>query len=263
VKTHARIDYEACPLCGGESGDELGTASVTKHPLFKAGLPETLRWLRCGGCGHVFASGYFGPEALSLLFSSANPSQLPGVGDVDRGRQVSARIVERVVTARAGALGRWLDVGFGNGALVTTAAEFGFHAVGLDVREAAVQRLNEFGYEAHAGSLDDFHPEARFDVVSLADVLEHLTFPKQALEQVAALLAPGGCVFISTPNLDSFHWKAMDRAGKNPYWAELEHLHVFGRERLYELLRELGFEPLRYSVSERYLAGMEVLARRA
>lgn len=257
---HARIDYEACPLCGFESGDELGVANVTRHPLYKPGLPQTLQWLRCAGCGHVFASGFFGPDALALLFSGANAGQLPGVGDVDRGRQVSARIIERVVAARGGSLGRWLDVGFGNGALVTTAAEFGFTAVGLDVRADAVQRLREFGYEAHAVSLEAFQTEARFDVISLCDVLEHVTYPKQALRQVQALLAPGGCVFISTPNLDCFQWQAMDRAGQNPYWAELEHLHVFGRARLVALLVELGFAPATYSVSERYLAGMELLA---
>lgn len=32
--------------------------------------------------------------------------------------------------------------------------------------------------------------------------------------------------------------------------------------RLYELLEEHGFEPLHYSVSERYRACMEVIARR-
>jgi hypothetical protein len=54
----------------------------------------------------------------------------------------------------------------------------------------------------------------------------------------------------------------MDRAGKNPYWSELEHLHNFGRARLEALLREVGFTPTAYAVSERYLAGMEVVAKR-
>jgi SAM-dependent methyltransferase len=263
VSTHARIDYDACPLCGFESGEELGVAPVTRHPLFKPGLPETIQWVGCGQCGHVFASGYFGPEALALLFSGANASQLPGAGDVERHRLMAARIVERVVTARGGTLGKWLDVGFGNGALVTTAAEVGFTAVGLDARVDAVTRLREFGYAAHVGLLEDFTSDERFDVISLADVLEHVTFPKVALDKVTSLLAPGGHVFISTPNLDSFSWRVCDKVANNPYWGELEHLHVFGRERLYKLLAEHGYVPLQYSVSERYLSGMEVLARRA
>lgn len=256
----SRVDYEACPLCEFESGDELGVADLRRHPLFKPGLDESLKWLRCGLCGHVFASGHFTPEALKLLFSVANPSQLPGSGDIDRGRQLSGRIVERVVAARGGRLGRWLDAGFGNGALVTTAVEFGFHGVGIDVRADAVKRLAEFGYDAHESTLEAYSPTSPFDVVSLCDVVEHLEFPKQALAKVKQMLAPEGTLFISTPNLDCFQWKALDAAGKNPYWAELEHLHVFGRARLCALLEELGFGGFRYSVSERYLAGMEVLA---
>jgi hypothetical protein len=63
--------------------------------------------------------------------------------------------------------------------------------------------------------------------------------------------------------MESMLWKAMDRQRANPYWAEIEHYHNFGRSRLYALLREMGFEPLRYGISERYRAGMEVIARKA
>jgi hypothetical protein len=54
----------------------------------------------------------------------------------------------------------------------------------------------------------------------------------------------------------------LERERKNPYWGELEHLHNFGRRRLYALLEETGFCPVRYGVSQRYLASMEVVARR-
>lgn len=249
-------------MCGHTEGDGVGSADVTKHPLYKEGLPPTLEWLRCGRCEHVFARGWFRPDALELLFSGANASQLPGNGNLDQQRQQSARIIERVVAARDGALGRWLDVGFGNGAVVTTAAEFGFHAVGIDVRAEAVERLKLFGFEAHCAPLESFTPAEKFDVVSLCDVLEHVTWPRAALEKAVSLLAPGGCLFVSTPNREAFHWRVLDLAKQNPYWAELEHLHIFGRTQLVKVLEELGLPSCRYSVSERYLVGMELLARR-
>jgi hypothetical protein len=37
----------------------------------------------------------------------------------------------------------------------------------------------------------------------------------------------------------------LDRQKANPYWAEIEHCHNFSRSRLYALLREMGFEPVR------------------
>ena len=54
----------------------------------------------------------------------------------------------------------------------------------------------------------------------------------------------------------------MDRNESNPYWAEPEHCHNFTRERLYTLLRQVGFDPCHYAVNARYVAGMEVIARK-
>ena len=54
----------------------------------------------------------------------------------------------------------------------------------------------------------------------------------------------------------------LDRLEANPFWAELEHYHNFGKQRLYALLRENGFEPVDYGISERYYLCMEVIARK-
>jgi SAM-dependent methyltransferase len=263
ASTFARIPFEACPLCGHEEADVLHEASCAAHPLYRRELPGTIRWVCCTGCRHVFTDGYFGPDALALLFSGANAAQLPG-SEVGMARQTSARIVERVLGLMDGRdpeQASWLDVGFGNGSLLTTAAEFGFEAVGIDVREEPVRRLAELGFQVHRADMMAFAPERTFDVLSLADVLEHVPFPRPALAQARTLLAPGGLLFVSMPNRDSFNWQALDREGRNPYWGELEHLHNFGRAGLYALLRESGFEPVQYAVSQRYVAGMEILAR--
>jgi protein O-GlcNAc transferase len=127
--------------------------------------------------------------------------------------------------------GRWLDVGFGSGALLTTASEFGFEAVGLDLRAESIQEMVRFGYEAHRLDLEGFHPDRAFDVVSMADVLEHMPFPRKALARVHQLLSDEGLLFVSMPNIDAFVWKMLDRNGENPYWGEIEHLHNFGRTR--------------------------------
>jgi SAM-dependent methyltransferase len=262
VSQLARVLYEACPLCGHEEVDVVGTTSCRAHALYRAELPEAMRWLSCTRCHHVFVDGWFDDAALAVLFQGANTNQLPGLADLDRWRQISARIVERVQTARGRVGGRWLDVGFGNGSLVTTAVEYGFEALGLDVRQDAVTRLRAEGFSAECTTLEHFTSAVPFDVISFCDVLEHMPFPRVALERAHRLLSEHGVVLVSAPNRDCYHWQAMDRAGKNPYWSELEHLHNFGRARLESLLREVGFTPAAYSVSERYLAGMEVVARR-
>lgn len=257
----ARIPYEACPLCDAADSRERMVGDCSGHPLYKPLLPKKQRWLACGQCGHEYVDGYFGPVALEILFSGTAPNQTPGE-DVENQRYVWSRVLDAVGLVRPPG-GRWLDVGFGNGSLLTTAEEFGYDVVGLDLREDSVRLMRELGYEAHAIELEEYSPAEPFDVVSMADVLEHMPFPKRALHHVREILRPDGLLFVSMPNADSFLWKLLTRNGVNPYWGELEHYHNFGRRRLYALLEECGLEPLRYGVSFRYRACMEVIARKA
>jgi SAM-dependent methyltransferase len=257
----ARVLYTHCPLCEGGSLMDLRQDDCRHHPLYQPDLPATISWRGCETCGHIFTDGYFDEAGLASLFSTANPAQVPGL-DTERHRPVTARIVDRVSGVRGALGGRWLDVGVGNGALQTTAEEFGYETVGLELREACAEKLRALGYDVRCLELESLPAEERFDVISMADVLEHVAFPAQTLQAAHERLQPGGLLFVSMPNVDTFVWRQLDEAGTNPYWAELEHYHNFSREHLYWLLRRNGFEPCHYAVSERYRAGMEVIAVR-
>jgi hypothetical protein len=100
-----------------------------------------------------------------------------------------------------------------------------------------------------------------YSVISLCDVLEHMPFPRAALLHAKRMLEDNGVLLVSCPNMDCTSAQFLTSAGSNPYWGEIEHYHNFGRARLYALLRECGFEPVNYAVSERYRLGMEVIAR--
>lgn len=69
-------------------------------------------------------------------------------------------------------------------------------------------------------------------------------------------------MLLSMPNTDTLLWALMTQHNANPYPGELGHYHNFGRARLYDLLREVGLEPVRYGISERYRVCMEVVAKR-
>lgn len=254
-----RLIYEACPLCGSRETALLREADCSKHALYIPVVPPTMRWMRCAGCEHVFTDGYFSPEVIDDVFKGAHPNQMPG-WNFEQQRMVSARMVERV--ARRSEIGRWLDVGFGNGSLLFTAAEWGFTPVGLDLRPACVKAMADLGFEAYCQDIATFDQVAGVSVVSMADVLEHMPYPKIGLQAAHRLLKPGGTLFVSMPHYGCPAWQLLDRAAANPYWGELEHYHNFSRDRLSALLRETGFEPLDYSVSERYRVCMEQIARR-
>jgi SAM-dependent methyltransferase len=246
-------------LCESEALADAAKGDVSGHPLYHPSLERIVQWKRCTSCGHVFTEGYFSDEALQLIFSRTHENQQAGF-DLEQQRYLSARIVEKVLPYASS--GTWLDVGFGNGSLLFTVQEYGFTPLGLDLRAENVKAMTAFGIEAHCRDLADLSMDGACAVISMADVLEHAPYPKKVLEAARRLLSDQGVLFVSLPNMESMAWKAMDRQRANPYWAEIEHFHNFGRSRLYALLAEMGFAPVRYGISERYRAGMEVIARK-
>lgn len=100
---------------------------------------------------------------------------------------------------------RVLDVGCGAGHLGRLLKERGHHVTGLElVPEAAAEASRcldrvvtadvEAGFPFDAGS---------FDAVVFADLLEHLVDPWRVVREAAALLAPGGVVVASVPNMQN------------------------------------------------------------
>jgi len=106
--------------------------------------------------------------------------------------------------------GRVLDVGCGTGFLLEELARRGFRGRGIDLSPESVEiakgRLAELGaadrLTAEVGSAYE-PPEGPYDLIALTDVLEHLEDPRGCVAALAAQLAPGGLLVISTPNRHS------------------------------------------------------------
>ena len=254
-----RILYAACPLCNSTKFRPHAYADCSKHQLYVPQIPAKIQWMRCDDCEHVFTDGYFSEVQNAALFAKAQPNQLPG-HNIEQGRALAGRIVERVCQLNGGAFGRWLDIGFGDGSLLMTAQEFGFEPVGIDVRQQAVDKLKAFGIEAYKDEIKSKRGD--YSIISIADALEHMPFPKRQLDLSRAILQPNGILFVSCPNMDTVAWRDATAKNANPYWLEIEHHHCFTRRRLYDLLAECGFTPISYAVSERYRMGMEIIARK-
>ncbi|MEL7165625.1 MAG: class I SAM-dependent methyltransferase [Pseudomonadota bacterium] len=252
-----RILYDACPLCQSTNTAHLVTGACDRHACYDPSLSPTINWVKCADCSHVFAEGYYTDAALQVMFRKTQDSQVVGT-NLEQNRAISARMIERVLPYQDS--GAWLDVGFGNGSLLFTAAEFGFDTVGLDLRQTTVTAMQNIGFEAHLADICDFKDDRQMSVISMADVLEHTHFPVECLRAAHRLLKPGGVLFASMPNSDCMIWDVATQQNANPYWGEMEHYHNFSRQRLYALLEETGFVPKRYGISERYRMCMEVVA---
>jgi protein O-GlcNAc transferase len=254
-----RRAYEACPLCGSHSHKPFLAADCSKGPAYRSALAPQVHWHLCEDCDHFFTEGYFEDAAIFAPVAS----EALGYA-MEAGRRAAAPRVA-AIARHIGPLNcdaAWLDVGFGNGALLFTAAEWGFEAVGLDTRAAHVAGLRQLGLEAHEGVLKDLDAPGRFGVVSLDDQLPRMIDPARTLAAARRLLQPDGLLLLSLPNMDAMAFNLLHAQDANPHWSEITHYHMFGRARLYALLREQGFQPIEYQVNAQIRIGMDVIARK-
>lgn len=256
--------FPSCPLCLGLS-IKIIDADCRNYVSWHEELPSILSWMHCTVCGHVHTEDYWTTVGLEQVFKHTHRGQSAG-GNPDQKRQTWKPVIQNVLTILGGfsflqtiqPSPMWIDVGCGDGGLVMTAAEFGFHAVGLDARPQTVQALRECGYQAACGDFLTISVEVTPLVISMMDVLEHIPNPCQALERAHSLLNKNGILIISLPNSDCSSWKLMGNA--NPYWIEIEHYHNFSRQRLTALLNQHGFDVVHYDIPFRYKAQMELYA---
>lgn len=153
---------------------------------------------------------------------------------------------------------RLLDVGCGNGVLLSSLANLGFESLtGVDPflsDETAPDPLRLF-----AVSLEEF-PEAGFELIMFHHSFEHLPDPLTTLKATAAKLSSDGVCLIRIPIATAGPWK---RYGT--HWAELDaprHFHLHTERSLDHLAKQCGLKivkteyeetPFPYAGSELYL----------
>jgi SAM-dependent methyltransferase len=114
---------------------------------------------------------------------------------------------------------RLLEIGVGSGALLQAARDQGFEVTGCDLSRAICERVERLGIGVHCGRLEELQGKARFDVMVMNHVLEHVHDPVALLGEVRRLLAPGGLVHICVPNVAC--WEARLRG-----WTSYEPYHL-------------------------------------
>lgn len=252
-----------CPVCGsrrsepafpgGASGSDGGVDAAAFRPSSNEYGQLTTPVLRCLACGHMAVAEPPDPDAVSAAYADA----------VD---EVTLREVEgQIATADAGLalieqqvpVGRLLDVGCWTGSFLVAAQRRGWATVGVEPSAWAAGEARARGLEVHQMELAEAPLEpASFDAVVSCDVLEHLADPGAALDQLVALLRPGGALYLTVPDAGSRFARAMGRR----WWAIVPmHLQYYTRGSMRLLLvrhglevRHMGTHPKRFTM--RYYA---------
>jgi SAM-dependent methyltransferase len=262
-------DERALPVPG--SGAALaaaarGRAGVEIYPLDSGAPPGPLAWSPPPVSTMLEVERIGPPVAAPVLDLARAPEDSPARFIPDGGLRGSAvaagfRVIrvpetfgirEEILSRIPLSARRLLDIGCGGG---ETAAEArkrvpGLRAEGIDLggspSDACRPELDAFHHGEAIGVLRAMAARREtFDVLLLADVLEHCEDPFLVLEAAREVCAPGASVIVSVPNVASavvvedFIAGRFDPVGAGP--EDAGHLRWFTRRSLRELLEESGF----------------------
>lgn len=138
--------------------------------------------------------------------------------------------------------GRLLDVGCNEGRGLIRYQSSGYSVEGLELNSKAADVARMKGFVVHSDLIEQFEPSQKYDVVVLSNVLEHSLNPAEMLIHVARILNPGGQVWISCPNSQSWLRTVFGRFWIN--WHVPFHISHFSTRTLTEILHKSGFEPV-------------------
>jgi SAM-dependent methyltransferase len=182
-----------CNICG-----------TTRHvgTLYRLEKPRPYTVLKCKNCGLVYTDLVFtaATDGKSFFASETAPGQYFNLED-DARRYFAPRL-DAILALTDGQTGRLLDFGCGPGFFLAAAARLGFEPYGIDIEKGLETFIKDrFGFDVHIGQVGDApYPAGFFDVITMWNVIEHLSDPYGRLLELKSFLRPGGLMAIETPD---------------------------------------------------------------
>jgi SAM-dependent methyltransferase len=216
----------ACVACGSSDAQPLG-------------LKNGFAMVSCRKCATVYTpySPWYSSETYYEAYYKAESLSPPAFVQT-RMEEITAEFSPYRQTNRL------LDVGCGAGNLLLAALKNGWNAQGVDVAANSIKHVRELGFEGFHGELHKAKfPSQHFDVVTAAEILEHLPEPHLLLDEVARVLRPGGLFWTTTPHVRGLSARVLGIKWRC-VWPP-EHLQLFSVAGLKTLLNGAGFRELR------------------
>jgi 2-polyprenyl-3-methyl-5-hydroxy-6-metoxy-1,4-benzoquinol methylase/rubredoxin len=253
MTTNQPISEFHCPLCGKSKAKVL---SEMDSFSFK------VRYYLCQTCGFVFqnpgesaaADPAFYAETYRQLYQA---TEEPTAKDLRQQRLRAEYQLSLMQNHGVCRLWRALDIGASSGTLLQTIQEaYGGEMIGVEPGNAYRSLAEAKGFKVYP-SLEQLQANetARFDLVTMMHVLEHLEDPLDTLRKIKTdLLDDRGFLLVEVPNFYAHE----------SY--ELAHLNCFTEHSLSEMLKQAGYKVMHmrkhgYPRSETLDLYLSVLAR--
>ena len=238
----------ACAMCG--------SAEAKETPVFEGydyeyrTCDNRFRFLACADCGHVYLSPRCRVRDVDRIYpdsptrSSAAAYRVSGLARWLKRNVFDRKWMKKVLAALQDG-SRVLDIGAGSGSQLVFLAEMSPFHLSLYANELSFdppvrKSLVERTVVLLEGPIEQVDTEVQFDAIICVQVIEHVVNPRDVSRWIANHLAPGGILFLETPDLN-----APARYVFGSHWGALafpRHFHLFSRKALAGLVIENGLE---------------------
>jgi len=207
---------------------------------------EPLNAVLCNDCGFIFLSPRPDPKKGQDYFNKAYAghedfSNHEYYRDHDKKLYQSRLKIEAIEKLKPTGK-KLLDVGAGQGHFMKEAIERGWDVVGTELSVEARESAKKLFKINLKESFEEYGPET-FDVITLWDVLEHVSDTKGILAEVSKLLKKDGILIIETVNIDSVDFLVQKE--KWHLW-HVDHNYYFSMKSLRSFLEQFNYNQIQF-----------------
>lgn len=211
-----------CPICNN------GNHSFLFETVDIKSSKKRFKIVKCDNCGLLLTNPRPSFTEINELYPSDYYSYLP---PKIKTRKKNSNLLNK----------RFLDIGFGSGSLMIKKENEGFESFGVEISEKSIKNSKELGlnislYDGKQLPFDDKF----FDIVNMGQVIEHVHYINDLLNEIKRVLKPDGLLMIGVPNIESYDAKIYGK-----YWRHLDvpsHLYHFSPLTLEKLLVNKSFK---------------------
>ena len=190
-----------CPYCAKGTSLAFKTRDIHRNTT-----PDEFRYYRCVACELIFLSPV--PTDLALYYQT----QYYGIPSTEEelSRRASRESHKLKVLKNFKQDGRLLDIGAGIGSFAYLAKGVGYDVEAWEMDTVCCRFMTEVGGLRVQQIVDPSHAldnASTYDVITLWQVIEHLSQPWKTLDAAIEHLAPGGILVVATPNPDSLQFR--------------------------------------------------------
>lgn len=230
-----------CPICSG----------VKKTLIYKqcfsygtVSLMEGYDVVICQGCGFAFADDIPSQADFNdyyALMSKYEFNNRKGCATKEY-IEYFTKIVDFLLPYLPDKEAKILDIGCSTGGLLSIFKSKGYkNLLGIDPSPQCVETARAlYKVRAAVGTISDFNPVEKFDLVILSAVLEHLVDFVSAIQQIRSLLNEKGLLLVAVPDVERFS------SYLSPPFQQfsVEHINYFSLYSIRNLLARFSFKEI-------------------